>query len=79
MEGAIMYTTTYNPYRAIYDIGAMSNGDEMGKYLSETITYDGVGYILTTRFAVTDELNEKTKIRVCQGFFGFYKNNSTGQ
>lgn len=63
MEGAIMYTTTYNPYRAIYDIGAMSNGDEMGKYLSETITYDGVGYILTTRFAVTDELNEKTKIK----------------
>lgn len=62
MESAVVYTTTYNPYRAIYDIGAMSNGNEMGKYLSETMTYEGVGYILATRFAVIDEIKKEGKI-----------------
>ena len=63
MEGAILYTTTYNPYRAIYDIGAMENGEEMGKYFSETIVYDGLGYILATRFAVVDRNKENERIR----------------
>ena len=63
MEGAIVYTTTYNPYRAIYDLGAMTSGGERGKYLSETITYDGCGYMLATRFAVIDNSSEKEKIR----------------
>ena len=62
MEGAIIYTTTYNPYRAIYDIGAMESGGERGKYLSETITYGGSGYMLATRFAVTDNVNQTEKI-----------------
>ena len=63
MEGAILYTTTYNPYRAIYNIGAMMNGKERGKYLSETITYDGLGYRLATRYAVIDAIGlEKAKI-----------------
>ena len=52
VEGALLFTTTYNPYRAIYDVGAMTNGGEMGTYFPETITYDGVGYILTTRYVV---------------------------
>lgn len=55
-EGAILYTTTYNPYRAIYNIGGMRNGEERGKYFSETITYDGLGYRLATRYAVLDDL-----------------------
>ena len=63
IEGAIAYTTTYNPYRAIYGIGAMTSGGEMGKYLSETITYDGVGYVLATRFTVLDTKGEKEKIQ----------------
>ena len=63
MEGAILYTTTYNPYRAIYNIGAMANGKERGKYLSETITYDGLGYRLATRYAVIDAIGlEQAKI-----------------
>ena len=62
MEGAIVYTTTYNPYRAIYNLGAMTSGGERGAYLSETITYDGCGYMLATRFAVTDNGGEKEKI-----------------
>ena len=63
MEGAVIYTTTYNPYRAIYDLGAMTSGGEMGKYSSETITYDGLGYMLTTRFTVLDTKDEKEKIK----------------
>jgi len=52
VEGAILFTTTYNPYRAIYGIGSMTTGGEMGKYFSETITYDGKGYTLATRYVV---------------------------
>ena len=59
MEGAIVYTTTYNPYRAIYGVGAMTNGSEFGKYLSETMTYEGIGYMLTTRFVIIDEYKEE--------------------
>ena len=51
-EGAILYSTTYNPYRAIYGVGAMVNGDGMGTYFSETITYGGVGYRLASRYVV---------------------------
>ena len=64
LEGAILYTTTYNPYRAIYDIGAMENGEERGKYLSETIVYDGLGYMLAARFSVIDAVAlEREKIQ----------------
>ena len=52
VESALLFTTTYNPYRAIYDIGAMTSGGEKGTYFSETITYDGIGYTLATRYIV---------------------------
>ena len=80
LEGAILYTTTYNPYRAIYDIGAMENGEERGKYLSETIVYDGLGYILASRFAVIDSISlEKERITFDTTIRGKSVNvNSTG-
>ena len=53
LEGALVYTTTYNPYRAIYGITAVSSGGELGKSFAETITYDGIGYSLATRYLVT--------------------------
>ena len=62
MEGALLYTTTFNPYRAIYDIGAMTSGGEMGNYLSETIMYGGVGYMREARFAVTDNFSAQERI-----------------
>ena len=52
LEGALVYTTTHNPYRAIYSISAIQSGETMGKAFSETMFYDGVGYSLTKRFIV---------------------------
>ena len=52
-EAALLYTTTYNPYRAIYNITAVGSGGEMGNAFAQTIIYDGVGYSLTTRYMVT--------------------------
>ena len=52
LEGALVYTTTHNPYRAIYNISAIQSGETMGEAFSETMFYDGVGYSLTKRFIV---------------------------
>ena len=52
VEGAVLYTTTYNPYRAIYDVGAMATGGEMGSLFSEMMMYRGKGYSLATRYVV---------------------------
>ena len=54
-EGAILYTTTYNPYRAIYDITAMKNGGSLGTSFTETMQYDGVSYMLATRYTITHQ------------------------
>ena len=51
-EGALLYTTTYNPYRAIYGVTAASSGDEMGSLFAQTMFYDGVGYSLSTRYLI---------------------------
>ena len=52
-EAALLYTTTYNPYRAIYNVTAVGSGGEMGNAFAQTIFYDGVGYSLVTRYIVT--------------------------
>ena len=52
-EAALLYTTTYNPYRAIYNVTASTSGGEMGNAFSQTIAYDGVCYSLVTRYIVT--------------------------
>ena len=52
-EGALLYTTTYNPYRAIYNVTAVRSGDEMGSVFAQTMFYDGVGYSLSTRYLIT--------------------------
>ena len=54
-EGAILYTTTYNPYRAIYGITAATAGGEMGNTFAETMTYGGIGYSLAARYRVSVE------------------------
>ena len=56
-EVALAYTTTYNPYRAIYNVTAASLGNGFGDIFSETITYDGVGYYLSGRYLVSAEEN----------------------
>lgn len=53
-EGAILYTTTYNPYRAIYNITAASSGGDMGSVFAQTMFYGGVGYSLSTRYLITE-------------------------
>ena len=58
-EAAILYTTTYNPYRAIYNVTAVGTSSEMGSAFAQTIFYDGVGYSLVTRYTVND--NEKVR------------------
>lgn len=58
-EAAILYTTTYNPYRAIYNVMAVGSGDDMGNVFSQTAYYDGVGYSLVNRYMVTH--NEKVR------------------
>lgn len=52
LEGVLGYTTTYNPYRAIYGITAIKESETMGKYFSQTITYDGVGYVMVDRYTI---------------------------
>ena len=52
LEGVLGYTTTYNPYRAIYGITAVKESDTMGSYFSQTITYDGVGYVMVDRYTI---------------------------
>ena len=52
LEGALVYTTTYNPYRAIYGITAASESDTMGSIFAQTIMYDGIGYSLAARYLV---------------------------
>ena len=54
-EAAILYTTTYNPYRAIYNVTAVGSGGDMGNAFAQTIFYDGVGYSLVTRYMITAE------------------------
>ena len=56
LEGAIVYTTTYNPYRAIYNIIAASESDTMGSSFPRTFSYLGVGYSLAERFLVTYDM-----------------------
>ena len=52
-EAAILYTTTYNPYRAIYNVTAAEASSEKGTAFAQTLVYDGVGYSLATRYTVT--------------------------
>lgn len=54
-EAAILYTTTYNPYRAIYNVAAVGSGGEMGNVFTQTIAYDGVRYSLVNRYLVTHQ------------------------
>lgn len=62
LEGALVYSVTYNPYRAIYGITALKASSERGSAFAQTIFYDGVGYSLTRRFMVNDEDNVSCKI-----------------
>lgn len=55
LEGALAYTTTYNPYRAIYGITAIKESETMGKYFSQTISYDGVTYSLMDRYLIDED------------------------
>lgn len=57
-SGAVLYTKTYNPYRAIYKISAISNGGATGEIFNETIKLDGIGYSLATRYIA--DVSEKT-------------------
>ena len=57
LEGVLGYTTTYNPYRAIYGITAVKESDTMGSYFSQTITYDGVGYVMVDRYTIDYKSN----------------------
>ena len=52
LEGALVYTTTYNPYRAIYGITAVKESEAMGHNFSKIINYDGLGYSLVDRLIV---------------------------
>ena len=52
LEGAFAYTTTYNPYRAIYAITAIKESEAVGHEFSKTMIYDGIGYSLVDRFVV---------------------------
>lgn len=65
VEAAILTTFTYNPYRAIYDVGLMRTGKEMGNLFSETVNYGGKGYSLSTRYVVdyNDRVSFDSNIR----------------
>lgn len=54
-EGALLYTTTHNPYRAIYNITAVSADNDMGKNFAQTISYDNVGYSLAARYLISHQ------------------------
>ena len=62
LEGALVYSVTHNPYRAIYGITAIKASSETGSAFTQTISYDGVVYSLTRRFMVNDENNVSCKI-----------------
>ena len=55
LEGALVYSVTYNPYRAIYGITALKASSEMGSAITQTVSYDGVVYTLTRRLMVTND------------------------
>ena len=57
LEASLAYTTTFNPYRAIYNITAVKENSTMGSYFSQTITYDGVGYVLVDRYTIDYDNN----------------------
>ena len=57
LEAALLYTTTYNPYRAIYNVTSSTTGGEVGNAFSQIISYDGVAYSLVTRYIVGAEYN----------------------
>lgn len=54
-EGAILYTVTYNPYRAIYGISAVSNGDYMGSSFTQNLKNEQMQHSLATRYLVTHD------------------------
>ena len=54
-EAAILYTTTHNPYRAIYNITAANSGGDMGSAFSQTLVYDGIGYSIMDRFTINGQ------------------------
>ncbi len=54
-EGAILYTTTYNPYRAIYKVTALCSGGELGNVFPQNAYYDGVGHSIANRYIVTSK------------------------
>ena len=62
LEGALVYSVTHNPYRAIYGITALKASNETGSAFTQTISYDGVVYSLTRRFMVNEENNVSCKI-----------------
>ena len=62
LEGALVYSVTHNPYRAIYGITALKASNETGSAFTQTISYDGVVYSLTRRFMVNEENNLSCKI-----------------
>ena len=62
LEGALVYTVTYNPYRAIYGLAVMKESSEMGSAFAQTIFYDGIGHSLSGRYIVSDEENVSCKI-----------------
>ena len=47
-KGGVVYTTTYNPYRAIYGITAYSSKNDKGSIMPQFIFYDGVAYFKAT-------------------------------
>ena len=55
LEGALIYSVTYNPYRAIYGVTALKASGEMGSAITQTVSYDGVVYTLTRRLMVTND------------------------
>ena len=63
-EAAIVYTTTYNPYRAIYNVTAASLGDGFGNLFTDTLFCDGVGYALSGRYLVSAEENVCYEIKL---------------
>ena len=52
LEGAFAYTTTYNPYRAIYGVSASKESEATGHSFAKTMYYDGVGYSIVERLIV---------------------------
>lgn len=68
-EAAVVYTTTYNPYRAIYGVTAVSSGGMFGEQFSHLFNYRGISYSLATRYII----NPGTKAELNDIYF---KNNS---